>query len=125
MIIGTNGKRMFLGHVLSLLYGTSSDSATKWTGKEEGRKVVSDTRTPCLVIHQLWDDTVIEGGRRFMAEWMEEEESAAITRQRKREAEEADKVVVASGVTVGQLRRFRAALLGPSLAPLKRQRLLQ
>ena len=71
-----------------------------------------------------WDDTVIEGGRRFMAGWMEEEESTAITRQRKREAEEADKVV-ASGVTVGQLRRFRAALLGPSLAPLKRRRLLQ
>ena len=64
-----------------------------------------------------WDDTVIEGGRRFMAERRDEEESAAITRQRKREAEEADKVVVASGVTVGQLRRFRAALLGPFLAP--------
>ena len=56
-----------------------------------------------------------------MAGWREEEESAAITRQRKREAEKADKVVVASGVTVGQLRRFRAALLGPSLAPLKRR----
>ena len=41
-----------------------------------------------------WDDTVIEGGRRFMAGWREDEESAAITRQRKREAEEADKVVV-------------------------------
>ena len=64
------------------------------------------------------------GGRRFMAGWRDEEESAAITRQRKREAEEVDKVV-ASGVTVGQLRRFRAALLGPSLAPLKRRRLLQ
>ena len=60
-----------------------------------------------------------------MAGWREEEESAAITRQRKRETEEADKVVVASGVTVGQLRFFRAALLGPSLAPLKRRRLLQ
>ena len=54
-----------------------------------------------------------------MARRREEEESAAITRQRKREAEEADKVVVASGVTVGQFRRCRAALLGPSLAPLK------
>ena len=72
-----------------------------------------------------WDDTVIEGGRRFMAGWREEEENAAISRQRKREAEEADKVVVASGLTVGQLIRFRAALLGPSLAPLKRRRLLQ
>ena len=33
-----------------------------------------------------WDDTVIEGSHRFMAGWREEEESAAITRQRKREA---------------------------------------
>ena len=72
-----------------------------------------------------WDDTVIEGSRRFMAGWREEKENAAITRQRKREAEEADKVVVASGVTVGQLRRFRAALLEPSLAPLKRRPLFQ
>ena len=72
-----------------------------------------------------WDDTVIEGGRRFMAGWREEEESAAITRQRKRESEEEDKVVVASGVTLGQLRRFKAALLGRTLAPLKRRRLLQ
>ena len=72
-----------------------------------------------------WDDTVIEGGRRFMVGWREEEENAAIARQRKREAEYADKVVDASGVTVGQLRLFRAALLGPSLAPLKRRRLLQ
>ena len=60
-----------------------------------------------------------------MARWRDKEESVAIIRLRKREAEEADKVVVASGVTVGQLRRFRAALLRPSLAPLKRRRLLQ
>ena len=33
--------------------------------------------------------------------------------------------VIASGVTVGQLRCFRAALFGLSLAPLKRRRLLQ
>ena len=60
-----------------------------------------------------------------MAGWREEGESAAITRQRKREAEEADEVIVVSGVTVRQLRRFRAALLEPSLASLKRRRLLQ
>ena len=67
-----------------------------------------------------WDDIVIKS-----VGWKEEEESVAITRQRKREAEEADKVVVVSGVTVGQLRSFRSALLGPSLPPLKRRRLLQ
>ena len=71
-----------------------------------------------------WDDTVIEEVRRFMAGWREEEESVAMTRQRKKEAQEADKVVVASGITLGQLRRF-AALLGPSLVPLKRWRLIQ
>ena len=74
---------------------------------------------------RAWDDTVMEGCRKFMAGWRDEEESAAITRQRKRESEEADKVVVASGVIVGQLRRFGAALLGLSVAPLKRRRLLQ
>ena len=38
-----------------------------------------------------------------MAGWRDEEESAAITRQGKREAEEADKVAVASRVSVGQM----------------------
>ena len=35
-------------------------------------------------------------------------------RQKKREAEEADKFEVAPGVTVASLRRFRAALIGPT-----------
>ena len=43
---------------------------------------------------------------------MGEEENASEHRQRKREAEEADKVEVALGVTVASLRRFRAALIG-------------
>ena len=30
-----------------------------------------------------WDDTIIEGGRRFMAGWRKEKKSAAIIRQRK------------------------------------------
>ena len=34
--------------------------------------------------------------------------------QRRREAEEADKVEVAPGVTVASMRRFRAALIGPT-----------
>ena len=37
------------------------------------------------------------------------EERASENRQRKREAGEADKVEVAHGVTVGSLRRFKAA----------------
>ena len=49
-----------------------------------------------------------------MAAWVKEEEKASEHRQRKREAEEADKVEVAPGVTVASLRRFRAALIGPS-----------
>ena len=55
-----------------------------------------------------------------MATWVKEEEKASKHRQRKREAEEADKVEVAPGVTVASLRRFRAALIGPTqgLTPL-------
>ena len=96
------------------LYGRRRSGFWHWRGLESYR-----------LERGAWDDTVIEEGRRFMAGRKEEEESAAITWQRKSEAEEADKVVVAPGVTVGQLRRFRAALLGPSLVPLKRRRLLQ
>ena len=44
-------------------------------------------------------------------------------RQKKREAEEADKVEVAPGVTVASLRRFRTALIGPTQGLLKRRRL--
>ena len=40
-----------------------------------------------------------------------EEKSTAKIRQREQEVEDADKVVVASGVTVGKFRLFRAALL--------------
>ena len=49
-----------------------------------------------------------------MAAWVKEEEKASEHRQRKREAEGADKVKVPSGVTVASLRRFRAALTGPT-----------
>ena len=49
-----------------------------------------------------------------MAAWVKEDEKASEHRQRKREAEEADKVGVAPGVAVASLRRFRAALIGPT-----------
>ena len=49
-----------------------------------------------------------------MAAWVKEEENASKQRQKKREEEEADKVEVAPGVTVVGLRRFRAALIGPT-----------
>ena len=45
----------------------------------------------------VWYSTVVdEGGCRFMAAWVKAEENASKHRQRKREAEEADKVVVAA-----------------------------
>ena len=44
-------------------------------------------------------------------------------RVRKREAEEVDKVEVALGVTEVILRRFRAALIGPTQGLPKRRRL--
>ena len=46
-----------------------------------------------------------------MSTWVREEEKLSVNRQRKREAEEANKIEVASGVTVGSLRRFRVALI--------------
>ena len=53
-----------------------------------------------------------------MAAWLKEEENTSEHWQRKREAEEADKVKVASGVAVASLRCFRAALIGPTKDPL-------
>ena len=59
----------------------------------------------------------------FMAAWVREEENASNQRQKKRDAEEADKVEVAPGVTVASLRRFRTALIGPTQGLPKRRRL--
>ena len=58
-----------------------------------------------------------------MAAWVKEEEKASEHWHRKREAEEADKVEVAPGVTVASLRRFRAALIRPTQGLCKRRRL--
>ena len=63
-----------------------------------------------------WWEVVMEGGRTLMATWRTEERAAEI-RRNKREAEEADKTPIVPGVTAGQLRRFRAALIGPLLPP--------
>ena len=62
----------------------------------------------------VWYSAVHEEGFKFMAAWVKEEENASSHRQKKREAEEADKVEVASGVTVASLRRFRAESIGPT-----------
>ena len=56
----------------------------------------------------VWNSTVREGGCGFVAAWWaKEEEKAFKQRQRKIEAEEADKVEVAPGVTVASLRRLK------------------
>ena len=62
--------------------------------------------------------TVREGGCRFMAAWVKEEEKASEHWQRK-----TDKVETAPGVTVASLRRFRTALIGPTQGLPKRRRL--
>ena len=51
----------------------------------------------------VWYNTVHEGDCRFMAAWVKEEENASNQRQKKREAEEGDKVEVAPGVTIASL----------------------
>ena len=58
----------------------------------------------------VWYSTVHEEGCMFMAAWVKEEDKASNQRQKKREAEEADKIEIAPGVTVASSRRFRAAL---------------
>ena len=45
----------------------------------------------------VWHSAVQEGGCRFMAAWVKEDENASSHRQKKVEVEEADKVEVAPG----------------------------
>ena len=71
----------------------------------------------------VWYSTVREGGFRFMPAMMKEVEKASEHRQRKREEEEADRLEVAPGGTVASLRRFRAALIGPTQGLPKGRRL--
>ena len=47
--------------------------------------ITGDWKTMALKA-EVWDETVTEGRRRFMAAWREEEEDAARHRQEKREA---------------------------------------
>ena len=70
-----------------------------------------------------WYNTVHEGSCRFMAAWVREEKNASNQRQKKREAEEADKVEVATGVAVASLISFRTALIGQTQGLPKRRRL--
>ena len=84
--------------------------------------VTGDWRTATLD-PGAWYNIVHEGGCRFMAAWVRKEENASNQRQKKREAEEVDKVEVAPGVTVASLRRFRTALIGPTQGLPKRRRL--
>ena len=58
-----------------------------------------------------------------MAAQVREEEKASENQERKREAKEADKVEISPGVTLASLRRFKAALIGPTQDLPKRCRL--
>ena len=84
---------------------------------------VTGDRSTAALDPGAWHNIVHEGSCRFMAAWVKEEENASNQRQKKREAEEADKVEVAPGVTVASLRRFRAELIGPAQGLPKRRRL--
>ena len=76
--------------------------------------ITGDWSTAALDPPAVWYSALHEGGCRFMSTWVKEEEHTSSHRQKKREAEEADKVEVARGVTVASLRRFRPALIGPT-----------
>ena len=86
--------------------------------------VTGDWRTAALDPGAWYNIIVVhEGGCRFMAAWVRDEENASNQRQKKREAEEADKVEVAPRVTVTSVRRFRTALIGSTQGLPKRRRL--
>ena len=70
-----------------------------------------------------WYNVVCKGDCRFMTALVREEEKAADSRQRKREAEEASKVEFVHGVLIASLRRFRAAVIGPTQGLPKQRRL--
>ena len=65
-----------------------------------------------------WYCTVRKEGYKSM---VTKEMKASEHRQRKREAEYADKVEVAPGLTVASLRRFRVALIGQTRGLSKRR----
>ena len=69
--------------------------------------------------------SVRQGGCRLMGKWEMEEENTFKTRQRKREGGNADNANVAFRLTVGSLRRFRAASIGPNQGFPKRRWLRQ
>ena len=84
---------------------------------------ITGDRSTAALDPGVWHSTVREWGCRFIAAWVTEEEKASEHRESKREAEKTDKVEVAPGVTVASLRRFRAALIGPTQGLPKRRRL--
>ena len=91
----------------------------EWTdcvAEDRGLFGITGDKSTAVLDPGVWCSTVREGGCRFMAAWVGEEEKASKHRQRNREVEEADKIEVAPGVTVASLRRFRAALIGPTHA---------
>ena len=71
----------------------------------------------------VWYSTVCKECCRPIAAWVREEKKASENLQRKREAEEAGKVEVARGTSVGSLRWFRTTLIGPTQGLAKRCRL--
>ena len=101
----------------------SKNRGTVLEKSRRGRVYPAVFRRTAALDPGAWYNTAQEGGCRFMAAWAREEENASNQRQKKREAEEADKVEVAPGVTVASLRRFRTALIGPTQGLPKRRRL--
>ena len=84
--------------------------------------ITGDWRTGALD-SGVWCSTIREGGCRFMAAWVKEEEKASKHRQREREKEEADKVEATPGVTATILRCFRSPSIEPTQGLPKRRRL--
>ena len=95
-----------------------------WGGRRKNGRTAWQTIVGCLASRgtgapphlTLGSGTAecVNGAVGFLAAWVRGEEKVSENRRRNSEAEGAGKVKVAPGVTVGSLRRFRAALIGPT-----------
>ena len=117
-------KRVMSGELESAGKRGPGGKEKEWTDcVADDLRLFGITRRTAALDPGVWYSAVHEEGCRFMAAWMKEEENSSNQRQKKREAEKADRVEVAPGVTVASLRRFRAALIGPTQGLTKRRRL--
>ena len=82
-------KRIMFGNLEGALRRGRGGKEKEWTDcvqSDIGAFGITTDWKATVLKTEVWVDTVMEGGRRFMAAWREEEVDAARYRQEKREA---------------------------------------